>query len=118
MDKQIRERIKLIQQGQIPVGYKKTEFGIFPCNWVTNKRLSDVGSFGKGKGIPGEKLVNYGVPCVGYGDIYPVSALGRIITMVSSVFGIAIVALPAGIITAGYMTELQKSKEADKDIEE
>ena len=55
---------------------------------------------------------------VGYGDIYPVSALGRIITMVSSVFGIAIVALPAGIITAGYMTELQKSKEADKDIEE
>ena len=55
---------------------------------------------------------------VGYGDVYPVSALGRIITMVSSVFGIAIVALPAGIITAGYMTELQKSKEADKDIEE
>lgn len=55
---------------------------------------------------------------VGYGNIYPVSALGRIITMVSSVFGIAIVALPAGIITAGYMTELQKSKEADKDIEE
>ncbi|MBO5637113.1 MAG: restriction endonuclease subunit S [Acidaminococcaceae bacterium] len=70
MDKQIRERIKLIQQGQIPVGYKKSEFGIFPCDWITNKRLSDVGSFGKGKGIPGEKLVNYGVPCVGYGDIY------------------------------------------------
>ena len=47
---------------------------------------------------------------VGYGDIYPVSTLGRIITMVSSVFGIAIVALPAGIITAGYMTELEKQK--------
>lgn len=28
--------------------------------------------------------------------------------MVSSVFGIAIVALPAGIITAGYMNELNK----------
>ena len=38
---------------------------------------------------------------VGYGDIYPVSTLGRMITMISSVFGIAIVALPAGIITAG-----------------
>ncbi len=48
---------------------------------------------------------------VGYGDIYPVSTLGRIITMVSSVFGIAIVALPAGIITAGYMNEIQSDNE-------
>jgi len=46
---------------------------------------------------------------VGYGDIYPVSTLGRIITMVSSIFGIAIVALPAGIITAGYMNEINNA---------
>ena len=45
---------------------------------------------------------------LGYGDIYPVSTIGRVITMISSVFGIAIVALPAGIITAGYMTEINK----------
>ena len=45
---------------------------------------------------------------VGYGDIYPVTTIGRIVTMVSSVFGIAIVALPAGIITAGYMNEIDK----------
>lgn len=45
---------------------------------------------------------------VGYGDIYPVSTGGRIVTMLSSIFGIAIVALPAGIITAGFMTELEK----------
>ena len=51
---------------------------------------------------------------VGYGDIYPVSAMGRIITMISSIFGIAIVALPAGIITAGYMTEIDK-KYGDKE---
>ena len=48
---------------------------------------------------------------VGYGDIYPVTTLGRVITMISSVFGIAIVALPAGIITAGYMTEIEKNKQ-------
>lgn len=48
---------------------------------------------------------------VGYGDIYPVSTMGRIITMISSVFGIAIVALPAGIITAGYMSEINKENE-------
>ena len=45
---------------------------------------------------------------MGYGDIYPVTAIGRIVTMVSSLFGIAIVALPAGIVTAGYMEEIQK----------
>ena len=41
-----------------------------------------------------------------YGDIYPVTTAGRVVTMISSVFGIAIVALPAGIITAGYMNTL------------
>ena len=51
---------------------------------------------------------------VGYGDIYPVSTLGRVITMVSSLFGIAIVALPAGIITAGYMNELSKKRDEGK----
>ncbi len=45
---------------------------------------------------------------VGYGDIYPISTAGRIITMLSSFLGIAIVALPAGIITAGYMDKLNR----------
>ena len=47
---------------------------------------------------------------VGYGDIYPVTTTGRIVTMISSMFGIAVVALPAGIITAGYMEALNESK--------
>ena len=51
---------------------------------------------------------------VGYGDIYCVTDAGRIITMISSFFGIAIVALPAGIITAGYMDQL-KRKDDDQD---
>lgn len=48
---------------------------------------------------------------VGYGDIYPVSTAGRVITMLSSVFGIAVVALPSGIITAGYMDRISKNNE-------
>lgn len=48
---------------------------------------------------------------VGYGDIYPITKAGRIITMISSMFGIAIVALPAGIITAGYMDALNEEKD-------
>lgn len=50
---------------------------------------------------------------VGYGDIYPVSVAGRIVTMISSVFGIAIIALPSGIITAGYMDEIRKTDAAE-----
>ena len=53
---------------------------------------------------------------VGYGDIYPVTVIGKIITMISSIFGIAIVALPAGIITAGIMEEINKSKSEPKNI--
>lgn len=45
---------------------------------------------------------------VGYGDIYAVSTTGKIITMISSFLGIAIVALLAGIITAGYMKEIKE----------
>ncbi|MDE6550497.1 MAG: ion transporter [Clostridia bacterium] len=48
---------------------------------------------------------------VGYGDIYPVTICGRVVTMISSVLGIAIVALPAGIITAGYMKEIENVKD-------
>lgn len=44
---------------------------------------------------------------VGYGDIYPISELGKIISMVSSFIGIAIVAIPSGIITAGYIEEVK-----------
>ena len=45
---------------------------------------------------------------VAYGDVYLVSPIGRAISMFSSLFGVAFVALPAGIITAGYMKEIEK----------
>lgn len=45
---------------------------------------------------------------VGYGDIYPVTTVGRVISMLSSFMGIAIVALPTGIITGAYTATLSK----------
>jgi len=51
---------------------------------------------------------------MGYGDVYPVSSLGRAFTMVSAFFGIAVIALPAGIITAGYMDAIREEKAAQK----
>lgn len=47
---------------------------------------------------------------MGYGDIYPVTVTGRVVTILSAFIGIAIVALPSGIITAGYMNELAREK--------
>ena len=55
---------------------------------------------------------------VGYGDIYPVSTLGRIVTMISSLFGIAIIALPSGIITGGYLNEINSRNQKREDKEE
>ena len=48
---------------------------------------------------------------VGYGDLYPISSIGRVISIISSMVGIAIIALPSGIITAGYMEELRCRRE-------
>ena len=47
---------------------------------------------------------------MGYGDIYPITFTGRVVTILSAFIGIAIVALPSGIITAGYMNELAREK--------
>ena len=52
---------------------------------------------------------------VGYGDIFAVTTIGRTFTMISAFVGIAIVALPAGIVTAGYMEELQDRNESKPD---
>lgn len=51
---------------------------------------------------------------VGYGDLYPISDIGRIISIISSMVGIAIIALPSGIVTAGYLDELKSRKERNK----
>ena len=47
---------------------------------------------------------------VGYGDICPVTILGRCVAMLSSFFGIAIVALPAGIVTAEFINVLKENE--------
>jgi voltage-gated potassium channel len=48
---------------------------------------------------------------MGYGDIVAVTVVGRIVTMASSVFGLAVIALPAGIISVGYMKEIEENRD-------
>jgi type I restriction enzyme S subunit len=50
-------------------GYKKTELGWIPEDWEV-KRLGELGSFLKGKGIKKDEISNQGLPCIRYGEIY------------------------------------------------
>ena len=47
---------------------------------------------------------------VGYGDFYPVTYIGKAVAIVSSFLGVMVFALPTGIITAGYLAELDHKK--------
>ena len=45
---------------------------------------------------------------VGYGDVYPVTSLGKVLGSIIAVLGIGLFALPAGIIASGFADELNK----------
>ena len=47
---------------------------------------------------------------VGYGDVYPITVVGRAIGAVVAVLGVAFFALPAGILTSGFVAEIQSKK--------
>lgn len=55
---------------------------------------------------------------IGYGDIYAHTMAGRLISMLSALMGIAVVALPSGIITAGFVEELRSYGRDDAEGEE
>ena len=52
---------------------------------------------------------------VGYGDVSPTSEIGRAISMLSSLVGVAIIALPSGIITASYLSEIHMRNTTKKE---
>ena len=47
---------------------------------------------------------------IGYGDTYPITPLGRILGAIVSILGICVFALPTGILSAGFIEEIQKTK--------
>lgn len=58
---------------------------------------------------------------VGYGDIYPVTALGRLLSSFISLIGIAMIAIPTGIISSAFinvMHERQKEESRKKNDSE
>lgn len=47
---------------------------------------------------------------VGYGDIYPITVIGKFFTIIIMLAGIGLLALPAGIMTSGFLDEMRNTK--------
>ena len=53
---------------------------------------------------------------LGYGDIFPVTTLGKILSIIVALFGISLIAVPTGIIAAGFSEDvITERKEASKE---
>jgi voltage-gated potassium channel len=50
-----------------------------------------------------------------YGDAYPTSTVGQVFSIISYLVGVAIIALPSSIITAGYIDEMEKVEEIENE---
>jgi hypothetical protein len=51
---------------------------------------------------------------IGFGDIHPLTDLGMVVTSISSVFGIFVLALPAGIMTSSFLHQLRLRSEDEE----
>jgi voltage-gated potassium channel len=47
---------------------------------------------------------------VGYGDVYPITALGKILAAIIALLGVGIFALPAGILASGFSEQIAEEK--------
>lgn len=55
---------------------------------------------------------------VGYGDIYPVTVLGKFLSAIIALLGIGLVAIPTGIISSGFMECIEKTESKDDETDE
>ena len=53
---------------------------------------------------------------VGYGDIYPVTVLGRAMAIVITFLGVGMVAIPTGIISAGFVEQYSRMQQETPDL--
>lgn len=47
---------------------------------------------------------------VGYGDVYPITPMGKLVSGIISLLAIGLVALPTGIISAGFIEKVESKK--------
>lgn len=70
MNEQIKHRITQLNNGEVPNGYEKTEFGVFPCDWVKDKTFGNLFDFYGGLGKSRDELGDEGHAYLHYGDLH------------------------------------------------
>ena len=50
---------------------------------------------------------------VGYGDIYPITVIGKLMAICIAFLGVGVVAIPTGIISAGFVEQYTKNQHSD-----
>ena len=70
MNKEIKQRIEQLNNGKIPKGYQKTDFGVFPSDWETDKTLGDLFDFYGGLSKSRDELGEEGYAYLHYGDLH------------------------------------------------
>jgi voltage-gated potassium channel len=55
------------------------------------------------------------VTTVGYGDIYPITGLGKILGAFIAILGVGLIAVPTGIISTGFIEQFSNKKEKIED---
>ena len=70
MKPEIKQRIEQLNNGKIPKGYQKTDFGVFPSDWETDKTLGDLFDFYGGLSKSRDELGEEGYAYLHYGDLH------------------------------------------------
>lgn len=51
---------------------------------------------------------------VGYGDVYPITGMGKLLSGIIAILGIGLVALPTGILSSAFVERMEKRKEEER----
>jgi len=53
---------------------------------------------------------------VGYGDMFPITAIGKFLTSIFVLLGVAFVAIPSAILASSFVEEFEKKRDKDKRV--
>jgi voltage-gated potassium channel len=57
------------------------------------------------------------ISTVGYGDAIPITTLGKVVAGITAILGIAVVAIPTGILASGFSESISRSKEENSEAQ-